>query len=332
MFEMVGDCAPLFAALARAQGMFAEIIKNETADAGKYKYDYADLSVVLRAVRPALSACELCLMQPIDGGSADYGYSIRTILAHSSGAYISCRTLVPYEADPQQFGKRVTYQRRYGVLSFLSVFPAGEDDDAQGFSQQAEKHHPREQNPPKTQAPKATKPEAPKTAPANGSAGTTAPPVAEQKTGPTPDPRQVTSPDYRGETQAQRDQKQPESLLEPGPITRPMGLSDHEEGVKNNATFDPNGRMSDDQRKEIQGLTKSKCWPGTDGKPFREPDPKRVGENPPGERWATVNVTRGDQLAQHACGKPFSDVESFLDAGRLLGALRALPDRPVEPR
>lgn len=125
----------LVMALAKAQGEFQEIDKRLTAKvesrregARGYTYQYADLSTVLAAVRPALSANGLALMQipTVRRGAV----IVTTVLAHGeSQEWFEADIAVALDnLDPQAVGSATTYARRYGVMALLSV-AAGEPDD-----------------------------------------------------------------------------------------------------------------------------------------------------------------------------------------------------------
>ena len=76
----------LFAALAAAQGEFPVIEKNKIADAGKFKYSYADISDILAVVLPILSRHGLCLTQPTT--VIDNIIMLTTRVTHTSGESI----------------------------------------------------------------------------------------------------------------------------------------------------------------------------------------------------------------------------------------------------
>lgn len=121
----------VYAALLRAREEFPTIVKDETADVGKYKYKYVELSSVLAAVTPALTKHGLILVQTVDC-HAQHGPVLLTRLVHiDSGTDIqSGYPLQPDRPnDPQALGKAVTYARRYSIFAVLGLAP--EDDDAQ---------------------------------------------------------------------------------------------------------------------------------------------------------------------------------------------------------
>jgi hypothetical protein len=114
-------------AMVGALGAMDAVSKAHTADAGSYKYSYADLADVLDVVRPALRDNGLGVTQTantLDGSSV----SITTTLMHSSGQWITFAALVlPSGRDAQSVGSALTYARRYAVLAIFGI--ATEDDD-----------------------------------------------------------------------------------------------------------------------------------------------------------------------------------------------------------
>ena len=125
----------LFAALAAAQGEFTEVertlqatIKSRKGEDSSFKYEYAPLSEVLQAIRPALSKSGIAIMQfPFAGGGGVV--TVRTMLGHKSGQWmyndIRCRA---EGDDPKALGSAITYLRRYAVQSIAGVAPESDDD------------------------------------------------------------------------------------------------------------------------------------------------------------------------------------------------------------
>lgn len=143
------SCSPeidqLAAGLAQAQLAFGAIEKSLTAKvesrregARSYQYDYAPLSEVLGAVRPALNSNGIAIMQPPGLGTKTV--VITTLLLHVSGQWFRSDLRFPFSLehiDPQALGTVISYLRRYCVMSILGVSPEeSEDDDAAKFTQQ----------------------------------------------------------------------------------------------------------------------------------------------------------------------------------------------------
>lgn len=124
------ELAALFLNLAKAQGEFLPMLKDSTAKVtmkagGSYTFDYAGLDVLIAATQPALTKYELGFFQaPVERGNA-----LLSVLAHGL-ARIECVSPITGWDTPQEFGSAITYAKRYARGSILSVFPAGEDDDA----------------------------------------------------------------------------------------------------------------------------------------------------------------------------------------------------------
>lgn len=115
---------PLYAALAKAQGKFPDFPKNRQG----HGYRYADLSSILRKVRPILAREGLAMIQTIDGESCT------TTLAHESGAELAARYPLVIDGTGrmnsiQRTGAAVTYARRYGLSALLGI-AADDDTDA----------------------------------------------------------------------------------------------------------------------------------------------------------------------------------------------------------
>jgi hypothetical protein len=137
-FRIIGDAAPLFEALAKAQAEFQPITKNRQVkvrprkrDDGyqppEYTFDYATLDEVQDKTRPALNKYGLSMMQPFFDD--DTGHRcLRTILAHSAGSRIEVDVAMPQTRDIQDTGKAITYIKRYQWAAMLGV-NSEEDDD-----------------------------------------------------------------------------------------------------------------------------------------------------------------------------------------------------------
>lgn len=122
------------AALSKAQAAFETIIKDKiakiTSAKGSYQYKYADLAAVLSAIRPAMAANELSLIQTTD--IDEKGYLLTTMLMHSSGQWLASKLRLSDWPDPKQLGIEMSYLRRYSACALLGV--ASEDDtDSDGL-------------------------------------------------------------------------------------------------------------------------------------------------------------------------------------------------------
>lgn len=138
----------LASALAAVQAKLPEIRKGETAEvegitkAGrpfKYKYQYADLADISKAILPLLGANGLSwITRPTfnDAGRFVLAYELRHVSDQSiTGEY---PLPPPDKATPQELGSAITYARRYALCSVTGVAPET-DDDGHSAQRQAER-------------------------------------------------------------------------------------------------------------------------------------------------------------------------------------------------
>lgn len=125
----------LATALAKAHAEFPPIEKSKTAkvamkSGGEFRYDYADLSLILRATRPVLAKHGIAVIQPATV-EARGTVLIKTILLHESGQWLYEELTMPVADanDPQKVGSALTYGRRYAYCGMVGVQPENEDDD-----------------------------------------------------------------------------------------------------------------------------------------------------------------------------------------------------------
>jgi hypothetical protein len=118
-------------ALSAAQSSVQDATKN--AKNSHYKSDYADLSHVLEAIRPALKAQNLSVVQlPFSSGSR---VGVVTRLLHSSGEWLEESIDLEVEGRnlAQAAGSHITYFRRYSLASLFAIHQ--KDDDAESAPQ-----------------------------------------------------------------------------------------------------------------------------------------------------------------------------------------------------
>ena len=125
----MSDCSDridaISAALAKAQGAISN--PGKTALNPHFKSQYADLSAGLNAIRAALSANGIAVVQQTAVMSDDT-LLLRTTLAHASGQWIKSEwPVVKLPAPPQVIGSALTYARRYTLFALVGI--AGDDDD-----------------------------------------------------------------------------------------------------------------------------------------------------------------------------------------------------------
>ncbi|QLI49427.1 ERF superfamily protein [Pseudomonas phage vB_PaeM_USP_18] len=122
--------AQLYTALSKAQGEFTPIKKDRDGQTGNQKFKYADFDQLITATRPHLVANGLAVVQLINSG-ADGASSIETRLIHQSGASIGS-TMVIARANydrVQDYGKLITYLRRYAYSALLCLAADDDEDD-----------------------------------------------------------------------------------------------------------------------------------------------------------------------------------------------------------
>ena len=128
-----------------------------------FQSTYADLTAVLEVCKDAMNHNGLAILQPISTG--EKGVVVTTLLIHTSGEWLSSSVDFPVgKLDSQEYGKAISYGRRYSLLSFLSIPTEAEtmkDDDGET----ARKETPASPRPfPPVAAPQATAPiQAPRT-------------------------------------------------------------------------------------------------------------------------------------------------------------------------
>lgn len=116
----------LVEALSKVQGSLPPVTKS--SDNPFFKSKYADLASVWDACRGPLAENGLAVIQVCVPTSAPNKLALKTILAHSSGEWISgVIEMTPVKQDPQAAGSAITYARRYGLQAIVGIAP--EDDD-----------------------------------------------------------------------------------------------------------------------------------------------------------------------------------------------------------
>ncbi|UQR65393.1 ERF family protein [Bradyrhizobium sp. C-145] len=131
--ERIGAIA---AALAKAQGELTNPEKTMTATIyspfpreGSRTFRYASLASGLDVVRKTLSQQEIATIQTTRTEQATGHIYLTTLLAHSSGEWISSDLPVCAGKDleaPHRMGAALTYARRYALFALVGI--AGEDD------------------------------------------------------------------------------------------------------------------------------------------------------------------------------------------------------------
>lgn len=125
----------LIAALAVAQSKYRPVTKDRNASiqsktGGSFRYAYADLADGIAAIKEALSANGLAVVQPVRSG--DGAIVVTTVLAHASGEWISEEMSWPVASnDNRSIGSGITYARRHSLLAMVGTAATDEDDDGE---------------------------------------------------------------------------------------------------------------------------------------------------------------------------------------------------------
>jgi hypothetical protein len=137
MHNSSAGVAAIAAALAKAQvalvnpekTMTATIADERSGQGGARTFRYASLSSGLDIVRKALGEQEIAMVQTTVIDESRRTVRLNTVLAHSSGEWISSDWPVCSLTDlssPQRMGAALTYARRYALFTLVGI--AGEDD------------------------------------------------------------------------------------------------------------------------------------------------------------------------------------------------------------
>jgi hypothetical protein len=118
----------LASALAAFQAELPRLGKGNTADAGTYKYKYADLADVSLAVLPLLGKHGLSFSAKPTLDAAGK-FVLEYALRHSSGEFDGGSYPLP-TGRPQEVGSAITYARRYALSAMTGIAPDGDDDGA----------------------------------------------------------------------------------------------------------------------------------------------------------------------------------------------------------
>jgi hypothetical protein len=121
--------------LSQALVKFQSQLKPVSKDSENpfFKSRYADLSNILQAVLPILTANGLAVIQPMKVTEAGFTVLI-TRLIHESGEFIESEMILPNHADPQKYGALISYYKRYQIQALLGI-NTETDDDANSISQ-----------------------------------------------------------------------------------------------------------------------------------------------------------------------------------------------------
>lgn len=128
----------IYSLLAKAQAAMASPKKNGVGQIGTRKYAYATLDDVLDAIKPPLNENGLFLTQrTVNGENCLF---IQTIVGHGSETLLLDEEPYEYDPNPQEYGKRETYAKRYGLCKAFAIVG---DEDTDGDVQQTAPQDPR---------------------------------------------------------------------------------------------------------------------------------------------------------------------------------------------
>ena len=132
--------AKTYANLAQALIAFQEHVPTIHENDNSYHGEFANLPGILSTIGPSLRACGLAVCQlPADTSE---GPGLRTTLMHTSGESITAVTPLSIQTGTdskgrplnvtQEWGKAMTYTRRYALQAVLGLCVGIEDNDADG--------------------------------------------------------------------------------------------------------------------------------------------------------------------------------------------------------
>lgn len=122
---MAEETKSLATLLAEAQAEMPNPKKSREGQKGYQKYKYATLDTVVDIIKKPLNSRGIFLTQPCEK-TDDGTMRVLTVVMHGSESLVLDTKPYEYDSDPQEFGKRETYARRYSLLTAFGL--AGEDD------------------------------------------------------------------------------------------------------------------------------------------------------------------------------------------------------------
>lgn len=126
--EIKGDPTKLFEELAKAQAEFDPVPRLDAGQVGNTKFKYAGYATLMKCVRPALSKYGIAIVQPLHSSVDENGteVAVSTTILAGHGASIISSLSFEHDSNPQEFGRKHTYHRRYQLQSMLGI--EGDDD------------------------------------------------------------------------------------------------------------------------------------------------------------------------------------------------------------
>lgn len=121
----MAESKSLAALLAEAQAEMPNPKKSRQGQKGYQTYKYATLDTVVDIIKKPLNERGIFLTQPCER-TTDGSMRVQTVVMHEGERLVLDTKPYEYDSDPQEFGKRETYARRYSLLTAFGL--AGEDD------------------------------------------------------------------------------------------------------------------------------------------------------------------------------------------------------------
>lgn len=122
---MAEETKSLATLLAEAQAEMPNPKKSREGQKGYQKYKYATIDIVVDIIKKPLNSRGIFLTQPCEKVE-DGTMRVQTVVMHGPERLVLDTKPYEYDSDPQEFGKRETYARRYSLLTAFGL--AGEDD------------------------------------------------------------------------------------------------------------------------------------------------------------------------------------------------------------
>lgn len=139
----------IHAAIAAAAAEIDPVERDTGGQLGNRKFQYASLAAAVKTIRPILAEHGLGVVQPpvqktVEG--VEYA-GCRTIILHESGGLVESETILPLdggdERNPlQNFGKVVSYCRRYSYPFFVADDEADAPEAAHNQGRQGRQERP----------------------------------------------------------------------------------------------------------------------------------------------------------------------------------------------
>lgn len=126
--ESISKIAAALVAAQKEMGAATKDSKNPY-----FKSSYADLSAVIEAAVPVLNSKGIAVLQnpTVVHTAAGAKTVLETVLLHESGEFMGSQIdiVTAKENDPQAYGSAISYARRYGLQSTVTLKAADDDGE-----------------------------------------------------------------------------------------------------------------------------------------------------------------------------------------------------------